>query len=46
MQSLGMTRQRQLDQTEEVKRNFKATTSLAMGLTKERITVQHELLKI
>jgi len=46
MNSMSMTRQRQLEQTEEVKRSFKATTSLALGLTKERITVQHELLKI
>lgn len=46
MNTLGMTRQRQLQQTNEVKRSFKATTDLAHGLTKERVTVQHELLKI
>jgi hypothetical protein len=44
--TLGMTKQRQLDQTEEVKRSFKATTGLALGLTRKRVTVQHELLKI
>lgn len=44
--TLGSTKQRQLSQTEEVKRSFKATTSLALGLTKERVTIQNELMKI
>ena len=44
--SLGLTRQRQLDQSEEVKRSFKATTSLAAGIMKERVTVQNEFQKI
>ena len=46
MHPLGLTKQRQLNQTEEIKRNFKATTDLSKALTKERITVQHELLKL
>lgn len=46
MNTLGLTRQRQLDQTEEVKRSFKATTSLALGLTKQRVSVKHEMLQI
>ena len=30
----------------DLMRSFKASTSLAKGLTKERITVKHDLLKI
>lgn len=37
--SLGMTRQRQLAQTEEIKRSFKATTNLANALDRERRTM-------
>lgn len=46
MHPLGLTKQRQLNQTEEIKRSFKATTDLAKGLTKQRITVQHEMHKV
>jgi len=33
-------------QTNDLHRSFKATTNLANGLTKERTSIQHELLKI
>jgi hypothetical protein len=32
--------------TQDQMRTFKATTSLAVGLTKERVKIQHDLLKI
>lgn len=44
--TLGLKKQRQLEQTDELKRSFKATTNLATGIMRERVTVQHELHKI
>lgn len=45
---LGVTqaKQRQIAKTEDLDLSFKTTTNLAIGLTKERVTIQNELQKI
>ena len=41
-----MKKQKQITQTNDLARSFKATSKVAMGLTRERIKIQHDLLKI
>ena len=41
-----LLKQKQIMQTKDLQRSFVATTNLHKALTKERITPQHDLLKI
>jgi hypothetical protein len=41
--TLGSVKQKQMSPNSDLLRSFKATTSLALGLTKERIKIQNDL---